>query len=98
MKFSTQCLVTVALWGFSLMAPAFLVAESPPAVGCEEAVALLKAQNDKLTGDLRRIQREIAALRADLDKPGIDDVFSGIGYILGLFGTAAFVASRRRKE
>ena len=67
MKFSTQCLVTVALWGFSLMAPACLVAESPPAGGCEEAVALLKSQNDKLTGDLRRIQREIAALRADLD-------------------------------
>ncbi len=98
MKFWTQCLVTVAFWGCLLMAPASLVAESPPAGGCEEAVALLKAQNDRLTGDLRRIQREIAALRADLDKPGIDDIFSGIGYILGLFGTAAFVASRRRKE
>jgi len=98
MKFPTKGFVMVAFWACSWMAPASLLAESPPAGACEEAVALMKAQNDRLTGDLRRIQREIAALRADLDKPGIDDIFSGIGYILGLFGTAAFVASRRRKE
>jgi len=78
--------------------PGVLRAEDPPAAGCGEAVALLKAQNSKLSGELRRIQREIAALRTDLDIPGLADVFSGIGYIFGLFGTAAFVASRRRKE
>ena len=66
--------------------------ESPQAV-----VALLKEQNSKLSEDLRRIQREIASLRADLDRPGIRDVFAGIGYIFGLFGVAAYVASRRRR-
>jgi hypothetical protein len=40
---------------------------------------------------------EIAALRADLEKPGIKDVFAGIGYIFGLFGAAAFVAARRKE-
>ena len=78
--------------------PGALQADEPATGGCAEAVALLKAQNSKLSGELRRIQREIAALRADLDNPGLADVFSGIGYIFGLFGTAAFVASRRRKE
>jgi nickel transport protein len=62
----------------------------------QAVVTLLKAQNKKMSGDLRRIQREIAALRADLAKPGIKDAFAGIGYIFGLFGVAAYVASRRK--
>lgn len=63
----------------------------------EEIIALLKEQNSELSRDLRRIQRELAALRADLDKPGMKDVFAGIGYIAGLFGMAAFAASRRKE-
>ena len=50
-----------------------------------------------MSGELRRIQREIAALRADLDKPRLKDVFAGIGYIFGLFGVAAYVAARRKE-
>ena len=96
MKYLRNGLVLIVLWG-GLAVPG-LLADEPSEQNCQEIVALLKEQNTKLSGDLRRIQREIAALRADLSKPGINDVFSGIGYILGLFGTAAFVASRRRKE
>lgn len=83
---------------FSLMGPAgSLHAQTPEQGTPQEIVALLKEQNSKLSEELRRIQREIAALRAELDKPGLKDVFSGIGYILGLFGVAAFVASRRKE-
>ncbi|MCF8075996.1 MAG: hypothetical protein K9K63_04555 [Desulfotignum sp.] len=74
-----------------------LWAQNPPEDSTGEIIALLKEQNSALSADLRRIQREIAALRADLDKPGIKDVFAGIGYIFGLFGAAAFAASRRRE-
>jgi len=66
--------------------------ESPQTVA-----SLLKEQNSKLSGELRRIQREIAALREDLGKPGLKDVFAGIGYIFGLFGVAAYVSSRRKE-
>ncbi len=62
----------------------------------QEIISLLKEQNRKLSMDLRRIHREIAALRADFDKPGFEDIFAGIGYIFGLFGAAAFMASRNR--
>ena len=65
---------------------------------CGALSAMLARQNADLSRDLRRIQREIAALRADLDKPGVRDVAAGVGYILGLFGTAAFVAARRRDK
>ncbi len=77
--------------------PGQLWAQNPPEKDASEVVQLLKEQNSKLSRDLRRIQREIAALRADLDKPGMKDVFAGIGYIFGLFGVAAFVAVRRKE-
>jgi nickel transport protein len=59
-----------------------LWAQNPPNENVNEVILLLK---------------EIAALRADLDKPGMKDVFAGIGYIFGLFGMAAFVAARRKE-
>ena len=78
--------------------PVAVRAETPPEVGdCRQIVALLNEQNERMSGELRRIQREMAALRSDLDKPGLAEVFAGIGYIVGLFGAAAFVAARRRK-
>ncbi len=67
------------------------------AADLHKTLQLLQHQNSKLTRDLRRIQREIAALRADLDEPGLQEIFSGIGYILGLFGVAAFMAARNKE-
>ncbi len=72
-------------------------AQDPVSTDTQAVISLLKEQNGKLSGDLRRIQREIAALREDLGKPGLEDVFAGIGYIFGLFGVAAYVASRRKE-
>ena len=72
-------------------------AQDLPEENATEIIQLLKEQNSNLSRDLRRIQREIAALRADLDKPGLKEVFAGIGYIFGLFGVAAFVAARRKE-
>lgn len=93
--------VAVCIAGLLLtLFPAVLWAQDAPASPDEyqqTVIKLLTEQNRKVSGGLRRIQREIAALRADLDKPGMKDVFSGIGYILGLFGAAAFVASRRKE-
>jgi hypothetical protein len=73
------------------------VAETPGTENAQELVTLLKEQAGNLSGDLQHIQREIAALRADLEKPGFRDIFSGIGYIFGMFGVAAYVASRRKE-
>jgi nickel transport protein len=89
-------LMAGVLWLFLAALPSSLPAQTPPEENSQEVVTLLKEQNSKLSSELRRIQREIAALRADLNKPGIKDVFAGIGYIFGLFGVAAFVAARRK--
>jgi nickel transport protein len=98
MKAGSRWLAAGCVWVCLLGAPGALMAQEPPGGSCPELVALLKEENGKLSGELRRIQREIAALRADLEKPGLPEIFGGLGYILGLFGVAAFVAARRRKE
>mgnify|MGYP005842575747 CR=1 FL=1 len=77
--------------------PGPLWAQDPPDDSNGEVITLLKEQNSALSRDLSRIHREIAALRADLDKPGMKDIFAGIGYIAGLFGMAAFAAARRKE-
>lgn len=81
-----------------LLALGLLSAAAPvPAVEQVSGDAVTSVARDpQMAEELRRLHREIAALRADLDKPGIQEVFSGLGYILGLFGVAAFVASRRK--
>ena len=98
MKVPQRWLMAGALWIFLAALPHALQAQAPAEEKTQQVITLLKEQNSKLSADLRRIQREIAALRADLDKPGLGDVFAGIGYIFGLFGVAAYAASRRKKE
>ncbi|MHB1397793.1 MAG: hypothetical protein ACYDAI_00435 [Trichloromonadaceae bacterium] len=78
-------------WWLSAPFPALAVDQR-----LEEAAVTSVATDPQLAAELRRIHREIAALRADLAQPGIKEVFSGLGYILGLFGVAAFVAARRK--
>jgi nickel transport protein len=97
MKIIHKVIVVIVLGLFLAGLPSSLPAQTPPKESPKEIVALLKEQSNKLSNDLRRIHREIAALRVDLDKPGIKDIFGGIGYIFGLFGVAAFVASRRKE-
>jgi nickel transport protein len=87
----------ISLLGVFLMAlPASIPAQTPPNAPCQEIVDILKTQNSHLSRELRRIQRELAALRAEIGTPGIRDVFAGVGYIFGFFGVAAFVAARRK--
>jgi nickel transport protein len=98
MKVIQKGLVVGFLWVCLAGLPNSLPAQTPSEESLQEIVTLLKEQNSKLSSDLKRIQREIAALRADLDKPGLKEVFAGIGYIFGIFGVAAFVASRRKEQ
>jgi hypothetical protein len=85
----------ISAWLMTFTVPA--AAQAPASEIAPELATLLKEQTGKFSSDLRLVQREIAALRADLEKPGFRDIFSGIGYIFGLFGVAAFVASRRKE-
>ena len=63
---------------------------------CAEAVALLQTQNKKISQELRMIKREIAALREELSKPGLNEIFGGIGYILGFLGIIFYFQARKQ--
>lgn len=92
-----------------LMQPAFLFAagdnesmqtrQTEPAqeYTCNELGALIIDQHKQCNQSLHRLKRDMAALQQKMDQPGIQDITAGIGYILGIFGTAALVASRRKQ-
>ena len=63
---------------------------------CAEVVALLKTQNKKISQELRSIKREIAALKEAFSKPGLQEVFGGIGYILGFLGIILYFQARKQ--
>ncbi len=65
---------------------------------CGELTTLLLEKEQQFTREVRSLKRDIAALHHKLDKPDIKDIFGGIGYIIGLFGIAAFVAARRNNS
>jgi len=65
---------------------------------CSALMAKLEEQNLQLSRELRLIKRDIAALNQNLEKPGIQEVMAGFGYILGLFGVAAFCTARRQNK
>ncbi|MDZ7640907.1 MAG: hypothetical protein U5J62_02600 [Desulfurivibrio sp.] len=86
----------------TLLLCTLLLGAAPAAFGaeqgsCAEISAKVDVLGDQVSGDMRRIQRELAALKAEIAKPGLSEVFAGIGYICGLFGVAFFLAGRRQK-
>ena len=72
-------------------------AAAPPSVAsCADLAALLVRQEEHTSRELRQLKRDLAALSQKVEEPGISEIFGGIGYILGIFWVAAYVASRRR--
>ncbi len=114
MKFSPRSIIPVTLAMLFLVQPssgqacepdpgreenrAASAAMAGKACSCQEALALLEGQNKKIFDELRGIKRDIAALNQSIAEPGISAAMAGIGYILGLFGVAAFMASRRKNQ
>ena len=78
------------------VAHASAAAATAPDVRCSALAAQLAAQNQQIRHELRLIKRDLAVLNQNLEKPGVAEIMAGVGYILGLFGIAAFVAARRQ--
>lgn len=65
---------------------------------CSRALELLQQQNSLLTRELAQLKRELALLRESIGKPGLKEIFSGIGYILGLAGIGFFAHCRAQQH
>ncbi len=71
-------------------------AAQPPVESCADLAALLVRQEEHTSRELKQLKRDLAALSQQIEEPGMSEILGGIGYILGIFGVAAYVASRRR--
>ena len=65
------------------------------------SVKASSAEVSKLTEDIKTLTNKVETLKrliiSQQEKgPGVNEIFSGIGYILGLFGVAAFFLSRKK--
>lgn len=67
-------------------------------VQCRKAVELLEQQKSLISREAGQIRRELAVLREELAKPGLGEIFAGIGYIFGLAGIGLYVHSRRSRK
>jgi len=61
-----------------------------------QILALLQEQDKKNSREFRQVKRDIAALGQRMETPGISEILGGIGYILGVFGVASYVMSRKK--
>lgn len=73
------------------------VAQAAPQMASAELEALVERAAE------RAVEKKVAPLRQLLERqvgdgPGLVEIVGGIGYILGLFGVAAFFAARRRER
>jgi hypothetical protein len=71
-------------------------AVQPGVESCSELAQLLVRQEEKTSRELKQIKRDLAALSQQFEEPGVREILGGVGYILGIFGVAAYVASRRQ--
>ncbi len=65
---------------------------------CTKLLVELKKQNKMLSRDLGHIKRELLRLKYEMSRPGLREIFGGIGYILGIFGVAAYIKARQLEK
>ncbi|MCK8601200.1 hypothetical protein [Desulfoferrobacter suflitae] len=65
---------------------------------CDQIMAQLQQQKHLMTRELAQIKRELVALREHLSRPGMQEIFAGIGYILGLVGIAFYLHCRKLRK
>jgi nickel transport protein len=91
-SFRQSCCFYLLLLGLLLVPPAF-AAETQ--VSAPELLLQLQQENATLQGNVRRLEHQVTALRDELNSPDATQIIGGIGYIVGLFGIAGWLAARK---
>ena len=65
---------------------------------CKQLAELIRQQNSLISKETGQIKREIAAMREDASRPGIKEVFAGLGYIFGLAGVGIYAHNRKNRR
>ena len=56
----------------------------------------LQQENSTLQRKVRRLEAQVEAMREELNSPDSTQVIGGIGYIVGIFGVAGWIAARKK--
>lgn len=59
-------------------------------------VTQLQQDNASLQRQVKRLEAQVAAMRDEMNTPDATQIFAGIGYIVGIFGIAGWVAARKK--
>lgn len=59
-------------------------------------VARLERENATLQRQVKRLETQVSALREELNSPDVTQIIAGIGYIVGIFGIAGWLAARKK--
>ena len=60
------------------------------------SISQLQQENSNLQRKLRRLESQVKAMREEMNTPDATQVFGGIGYIVGIFGVAGWIAARKK--
>lgn len=83
----------------SLAAALLFYCLASPVLAQEEQIdSSLQQENQLLQRRVRRLEAQVAAMRAELNQPHASQVIGGIGYIVGIFGGVAWYVAVRRKS
>ena len=61
-------------------------------------VVQLQQENKSLQHKVRRLEAQVAAMREELNAPKASQIVGGIGYIVGIFGVAGWIAARNKNR
>ncbi len=93
MNFGRTCSLLLLLSSCYLASPVFA---GPPTPASEPTIKQLQEENASLRRQLMRLQSQVAAQREELNSPGASQIISGLGYIVGIFGLAGWLAGRKK--
>ena len=83
--------------GISLLCGLFMLFCSS-SVSADQQVDELLLENAALQVQVKQLEAQVGALREELSQPDATQVLGGIGYIVGIFGVAGWVAAGKKKR
>jgi hypothetical protein len=68
----------------------------PPTDSASATIDQLQQENTSLQLKVKRLERQVSAMREEMNTPDATQIIGGIGYIVGIFGVCGWIAARKK--